>query len=454
MEWISVLKAELPKIAAKLGDKMELAGVVQTTAGPQIIAMSKVTDEEGKATPNGILYFLRPLNEQQLGTIKSINKTEIVLYDGKRVIATNRTQDPETAAKIYTEVQAGSKPVIRSTAEGDQQSTQSFDLMTDILGAPIGFIGTETKSQMGTEVRSELFKTMGISAVLLIVGGLLLMFMLYKRVSQPLTRLSAEITRVASGDLTSTESVLNSRDLDRRDEISAISHAVIAMTDGLKQLVRNVYEGSNLLTERSREFVASAQEARSSLQQISSSSRDIGSLVDRTFGEVNEASDQLLTLEGQAKNISANSLDAVQAATQMKQAVIEGQVHVDHSTAAMQSIQVSSQENETRMDALQEVADEIQTIVDQIKAISKQTGMLALNASIEAARAGEHGRGFAVVAQEVGKLSIQASGATDVIVSLVERIKRSVVHASETSHGFRAMSEEGCFCGPFDPDSL
>jgi len=437
------IEAELPKIVAKLGTDMELAGIMQTAKGPHIVAMSKVTSEEGDLVPNGILYFLRPIDDSVLGTIKSINKTELVLYDGKQVISTYDTIDQAAAEQWYAEVKAAGQPVVRSSTTLGDQWTQSADQMLDILGAPIGFVGTETKSQMGTEVRMRLLEMVGLSAMLLVVVSVLLMYWLYKRFSQPLTRLSAEITRVASGDLSTQDDRLKPSDMNRRDEIGEIIRSYLAMTEGLKLLVNKVHVGSNLLSMRSREFVASAQEARSSLQQVSTTSHDIGVLVDRTFDEVTEASAQLLTLEGQAKTITGHAGDAVDAATQMKQSVLEGQVQVDRSTASMQSIQASSLENEARMGRLQASAEEIQTIVDQIKAIAKQTGMLALNASIEAARAGEHGRGFAVVAQEVGKLSVQASAATDMIVALVERVKMRIVHATETSEQIRDKSEAG-----------
>lgn len=69
-------------------------------------------------------------------------------------------------------------------------------------------------------------------------------------------------------------------------------------------------------------------------------------------------------------------------------------------------------EAETRRAAHQNTLAELAEIVDNIGAVTRQTSMLALNASIEAARAGEQGNSFAVVANEVKALSARIKDAT------------------------------------------
>ena len=68
----------------------------------------------------------------------------------------------------------------------------------------------------------------------------------------------------------------------------------------------------------------------------------------------------------------------------------------------------------------------ISEFVDYIKGISKQTKLLALNASIEAARAGDAGRGFSVVANEIGRLSENTAEFVMEIEQIVGNILREV----------------------------
>lgn len=69
---------------------------------------------------------------------------------------------------------------------------------------------------------------------------------------------------------------------------------------------------------------------------------------------------------------------------------------------------------------------EIDGIIRDIKKISKQSNLLALNASIEAARAGDAGRGFHVVAKEMGNLSGLSKNSADKVAKSLSEMKSAI----------------------------
>lgn len=102
---------------------------------------------------------------------------------------------------------------------------------------------------------------------------------------------------------------------------------------------------------------------------------------------------------------------------------IGAQVGVSNGLA-IEAREVADEVNQGVLD-LKSAIDEIASVVSLISDIAKQTNLLALNATIEAARAGEAGRGFSVVASEVKALSVETQSATEKIVASIDQLNQS-----------------------------
>lgn len=100
---------------------------------------------------------------------------------------------------------------------------------------------------------------------------------------------------------------------------------------------------------------------------------------------------------------------------------------------------------QTAMDDIGAVVGDLGRMIQMVRDLSKQTRMLAFNASIEAARAGVAGRGFAVVASEVKDLSLLSDRAAVQIGTGIEKLDQAVQASLNTIVRQRIAKESSGF---------
>jgi len=113
---------------------------------------------------------------------------------------------------------------------------------------------------------------------------------------------------------------------------------------------------------------------------------------------------------------------------------------LEESSSIISNLNISTHNNSKTMDKVAKTVSELSNstkevmgILENIGQITKQTHLLALNASIEAARAGEYGNGFSVVASEIRKLALQSETASMNIKDILDDISSSIQHSMEIS---------------------
>lgn len=317
----------------------------------------------------------------------------------------------------------------------DIESKKDSVLELDFEGEKtvIGYYKLSNGQIMGVRVpKDEVLKSMrdltfimtAVIAVGLVVSIALALY-ISRKISRPIEIATKFIQKISQLDLTANDENLNFM-ISNKDETGLMMESLLMQRDELIKIVKVLKSNSLEVLEHTDIISTAGNETVESVALISTTMEELSGRAEEQSKEVGNGLNKL-------NNLAREIEEIVESISKLEQYSVDMETVKEQG---VESINILSEKLDENVEAAMSVGDNIDALliksnligeaINIISSISRQTGILALNASIESAKAGQSGKGFTVIAEEIRKLAEKSAESTNEIQDVVEQIQNEI----------------------------
>lgn len=348
----------------------------------------------------------------------------------KEVLASLKTRHSEYNAAAAEITKRSAIMREADIAKGYQSLTDMNKEFTDNINK----LRTSFNSYLAEDIKtSEHIKSViiwiftGIS-ILSVFIGMLIAFVLSRKIANPINSLAAILSRVEKGDLTVRANI------ESEGEIGGLSRKVNSVLDGQQRMVEQFKNTTSEIGNLKQRLTSLVDQNRETVNRMNT---------DRKAPRKGTAAFDTESIMTDVRAVSQQTQKAVDDSKKVAELAKSREKTVEEAEVVINTVNETVKSIALSISKLEASSGKIGKITNTITQIASQTNLLALNAAIEANRAGQQGKGFAIVADEIRKLSNASNQSAVEIKNQIKEIQACIGTAVEKMNAGVVGVEDG-----------